>query len=683
MAPRLHSSHHRLTRRARPHKALTAGAVLACVVVSRGAAAQSIDYGALEELFGEPVTTSVTGSPQRQSEVPADMEIITANEIRRSGAYDLPGVLRHVLGIDFLQWSNDQPEIGINGYDQAFSQRVLVLVDGRQVYADYFSFTPWSTLPVELADIRQIEVVRGPGSALFGFNAVAGVINIVTYHPLHDDVNEVSVSGGTQGLAEASAVATVRAAKAGLRISGGVRSDDDFSTPLPAGMDLASRRNDNRRSIDVDGAAKLSDSTELTLEASRTQAGQNQVTPVYSIEITRFATDSVRGQLSWDGPIGLVTASAYSNWIEQLSEPGILGMDLDFTNRVSVAQLQDIFKPGTRHIVRAAIEYRDDSAGTTPFRGAHVFYHVLSASGMWEWQIATPLTLTNAIRLDDLELGRDGPLPSGYPFVQSDWNRSIREVSFNSGLVLRVDDLDTVRLTAGRGVLLPNLLNLGARLAVTPGFGLSGSPEIDPTIVSQYEINWTRRLTTLDASLRLGVFRSETRSVQDLGGGFSAAGGVPYSLPLNVGSSNARGVESALDGTLFAHWRWGANIRWETVSDAFLPFAAEGTTFLDFDDSTPTIVANVHLGWSAERWEADTYAQYVSSTQGLIAIEQGLASAPTPVPAYVEADARVAYHVSRRVTAAISGQNLLHSSQRQTSGPAVERRVLGTLTIDF
>lgn len=668
------------TRRSSTWGTITA---LAFAVLSRLAAAQSIDYGALEQLFDEPVTTSVTGSPQRESEVPADMEIVTADDIRRSGAYDVPGVLRHVLGIDFLQWTNDQPDIGVNGYDQAFSQRVLVLIDGRQVYADYFSFTPWSTLPVELADIRQIEVVRGPSSALFGFNAVAGVINIVTYHPVHDRVNQLTVSTGTQGLTEASAVATVHTAKAGLRISGGVRSDEDFSTPIPPGMDTTGRRNDNRRSIDLDGAAKLSDRTELTLEASRTQSGQNQVTPVYTIEITRFATDSGRGQLSWDGPIGLVTASAYTNWIEQLSAPGIFGTDFDFTNRVTVTQLQDLFKPGAHHTLRAALEYRDDSAGTTPFAGAHVFYHVLSASGMWAWQIAEPVTMTNAIRLDDLQLGRDGRLPSGYPFVQSDWDRTLREVSFNSGLVFRLDELDTIRLTAGRGVLLPNLLNLGARLAVTPGFGLSGSPDLDPTAVSQYEVNWTRRLPTLDATLRLGTFYSETRDVQDLGGGFSAMGGVPYSLPLNIGGSRARGLESALDGRFLTHWRWGANVRWELVSDIFTPLAGGGTTFVDFDDTTPRVVANAHIGWSAHRWEADGYAQYVSRTDGLVAVDRGLASALTPVPAYTEVDARFAYRLTHRITAALSGQNLLHASQRQTSGPAVERRVLGTLTVEF
>ncbi len=84
------------------------------------------------------------------------------------------------------------------------------MVDGRQVYADYYGYTPWSTLPVELSDIRQIEVVMGPNSALFGFNAVGGVINIITYDPLYDDVNTASVTGGTQGLVQGSGIATFK-----------------------------------------------------------------------------------------------------------------------------------------------------------------------------------------------------------------------------------------------------------------------------------------------------------------------------------------------------------------------------------------------------------------------------------------------------------------------------------------
>jgi outer membrane receptor for ferrienterochelin and colicins len=99
---------------------------------------QSLDYGALEQLFKEPVTTSVDGSPERVSDVPATMEIVTAEEIRRSGAKDIPGVLRHVGGVDTMEWGNDNTDVSVRGYDQALSARLLVLVDGRQVYADHY-----------------------------------------------------------------------------------------------------------------------------------------------------------------------------------------------------------------------------------------------------------------------------------------------------------------------------------------------------------------------------------------------------------------------------------------------------------------------------------------------------------------------------------------------------------------
>ncbi len=117
-------------------------------------------------------------------------------------------------------------------------------IDGRQVYADYYGFTPWSTLPVELSDIRQIEIVEGPNSALFGFNAVGGVINIVTYDPLYDDVNTASITGGTQNLVQGSGVATFRMGDtAGLRVSLGGRGNDDFSTPQNP-LDVGTRQGD-------------------------------------------------------------------------------------------------------------------------------------------------------------------------------------------------------------------------------------------------------------------------------------------------------------------------------------------------------------------------------------------------------------------------------------------------------
>jgi outer membrane receptor for ferrienterochelin and colicins len=100
-------------------KCLAAASMVALAFAASGAQAQTMDYGSLEQLFGEPVTTSAIGSPQKATEAPVNMEIITAEDIRRSGAHDIPGVLRHVPGVDVLPWTNSDEDVGVRGYHQA------------------------------------------------------------------------------------------------------------------------------------------------------------------------------------------------------------------------------------------------------------------------------------------------------------------------------------------------------------------------------------------------------------------------------------------------------------------------------------------------------------------------------------------------------------------------------------
>ena len=442
---------------------LLAFAALVAAASSGAAFAQSMDYGTLEQTFGEPVTTSATGSPQRATDAPVDMIIVTADEIRRSGAHDIPGILRHVAGIDVEQWSDADADVGVRGYDQPYSPRLLVLVDGRQVYADYYGFTPWSTLPVELSEIRQIEIVKGPNTALFGFNAVGGVINIVTYNPQYDDTNTVTFSAGTQDLAEGSAVLTVRdGSMAALRASVGGRIDDDFATAVPASIAGPARQGEYRGEADLNGVVRLAEGVELGLEASHSVAAQNEIFPGLSFVNSVFFADSVKGQLSADTGFGLFRLTAYTNWIIQHANFFLGGIPLapDLGNRVSVVQLEDNFTLGADNTLRLAGEYRHSGSGTTLFAGGTISYDVYSGSAMWAWTIAPGLALTNAVRLDDLTLDRTGAVPLYYPFTNAEWRRTLTEPSFNSGLVWRIGGSDTLRLLASRGVQLPNLTNL-------------------------------------------------------------------------------------------------------------------------------------------------------------------------------------------------------------------------------
>jgi outer membrane receptor for ferrienterochelin and colicins len=654
--------------------------ILSAAFLATGAAAQTVNYGAMEELFGEPVTTSATGQPQRVTEVPAAMEIVTAEKIHRSGAVDIPGALKQVPGVDVMQWASDDADVSVRGYDQAYSSRLLVLVDGRQVYADHYGYTPWSALPVELAAIRQIEVVKGPSTALFGANAASGVINIITYNPLYDDVNSVSVTGGTQGTIRGSAVTTIQdKGRWALRLSGSAGLDNDFSTAIPAYNGPLGRMQNTRGALDVDGIVQLNAQTQFGLELSHSQTQTNSVDSSYSLSHDKHLTNSVKGQLNADTGFGLVQVMAYTNWMEEATV-NTLGVPLDFDNQSTVVQLQDVLRLGTDHVVRAAVEFRHNEVNTTPLTGGRIFYDTPSFSGMWNWAISPSLSLTNAVRFDSLDLGRYGPVPAGYPFRNSDWNRNLSQWGFNSGLVWKASPDDTLRLLVSRGIELPNLALLGSFVFSTPVFNTSGNPNLNASAVMNYEADWDRQIDAIGAVLRGALFYQRTSNVISLLGGF-IPGPPAYSIPGNIGNSDALGGELSLTGKFLDHWNWGASYRLETIKDKFTPFAQNSSAFTDFQHVTPKQQIKANIGWAQDKWEADMAFYYQSATRGLF--QTGAGTALTPIAAYSNADARVGYRINNNLTLSLSGQNLLQSRQVQTSGPAIERRGFLNLSAAF
>jgi outer membrane receptor for ferrienterochelin and colicins len=643
---------------------------------------QSVDYGALEQLFKEPVTTSVTGSPQRVSDVPATMEIITAEDIRRSGAKDIPGVLRHMGGVDTLEWGNDDIDVSVRGYDQAYSPRLLVFLDGRQVYADDYGYVAWSTVPVELDAIRQIEVIKGPNSALFGFNAAGGVINIVTFNPLYHKVNKVSVTGGSQDLGKGSIVATSQfGERAGVRVSAGGDYDRDFSTLIPPAVYLIPRIREYRAALDLDGIIRLSDKVQLSMEGSWSLARQNEMLPGYQIYETKYNVFSVKTQLKAESRIGLLQATAYTNWLRMTGDPGEANQPFHPRNRVTVVQLDDVFQPALYHTLRVAAEYRHNTEQTTPYVGGDVFYNVFAMSGMWDWKILPSLSLTIALRGDHLLLGRSGSVPGGYPFSNSDWNRSITQPSFNGGLVWKATDTDSLRLTVSRGSELPSLILNGAYLVNETGYSVTGSPHLNPSVVTNYEIGWEHEMPRRHILFRGSAFDQTSASLQaDYGGDIVTATGF-YAVPANVGSSDARGLELGLRGAQLANFRWSLDYRPEWITDQLVSSAQNGAEFIDYQHTTPVHLVKANLGWANKRWELDGYLHYQSQMHGLHA--NGVGADLVPVGGFVSLDGRVAYDLTSRVTWSVSGQNLTHASQIQTSGPAVERRVLGTMSFHF
>jgi iron complex outermembrane receptor protein len=161
---------------------MLAGLLLA---VPQGAGAQQLASADVAQLSIEQLAnveiTSVSRRPEPLAQAPAAVFVISAEDIRRSGAINLPEALRMAPNLEVARMNGFAYTITARGFNSPeSSNKLLVLIDGRSVYSPLASNVFWENVDVPLADIARIEVISGPGGALYGANAVNGVINVVT-----------------------------------------------------------------------------------------------------------------------------------------------------------------------------------------------------------------------------------------------------------------------------------------------------------------------------------------------------------------------------------------------------------------------------------------------------------------------------------------------------------------------
>ena len=169
-----------MKRHSATHAAAGCLLLIAIATPVRGQTApQDLQRMTLEELLDVPVEL-VSRQPQSLARTPAAVEVITGEDIRRSGATSLPQALRLVPGIHVARIDANKWAIGIRGFTDRLARSMLVLIDGRPVYSPLFAGTFWEAQDTLLEDIDRIEVVRGPGGTLWGANAMTGIINVIT-----------------------------------------------------------------------------------------------------------------------------------------------------------------------------------------------------------------------------------------------------------------------------------------------------------------------------------------------------------------------------------------------------------------------------------------------------------------------------------------------------------------------
>jgi iron complex outermembrane receptor protein len=168
---------------------------------AQAATQRDLSQVSIEDLMNIKVT-SVSKKEQKMSQAAAAIFVITQEDIRQSGATNIPDLLRMVPGLDVSQINANSWAVSARGFNEQFTNKLLVLIDGRAVYTPLLGGVNWDTQDVPLEDIDRIEVIRGPGATIWGANAVNGVISIATKRAADTPGALVTAAGGTKGQAQ-------------------------------------------------------------------------------------------------------------------------------------------------------------------------------------------------------------------------------------------------------------------------------------------------------------------------------------------------------------------------------------------------------------------------------------------------------------------------------------------------
>jgi iron complex outermembrane receptor protein len=280
-------------------RAVVAGSVGAVSLAHAACASapQDLSQLSLEEL-AEVQVTSVAKRAQSIGEAPSSIFVISHEDIAASGARKLPEILRLAPNLSVAQVTASRYVITARGFNgspaaQNFSNKLLVLIDGRSVYTPLFSGVHWDIQDILPEDIDRIEVISGPGATLWGANAVNGVINIITRSSAQTQGGFVEAAAGDQGGraglrfgGRASAALTYRVylqsvVEDDTRLASGVRANDHWSKPqagfrvdwTPSDADTVGLQGDGYSGFEAQAGAEAQDIKGANLTARWSRSG--------------------------------------------------------------------------------------------------------------------------------------------------------------------------------------------------------------------------------------------------------------------------------------------------------------------------------------------------------------------------------------------------------------------------
>lgn len=575
----------------------------------------------IEEL-GKIEVTSVSRRPEPLSDAPAAIFVITGEDIHRSGATRLAEALRLAPNLEVARVSASSYAISARGFNNTVANKLLVLIDGRVVYTPLFSGVFWDAQDVMLEDVERIEVISGPGAALWGANAVNGVINVITRRSSDTQGGVVYARGGDlergYGARQGGALGPGGSYRAYARVF------DVFNTSTASG-------------------ATASDGWSKGQVGFRTDWGT-------AADGFTLQGDAYRGKL--DQAVGddsqISGGNLLTRWNGDLAQRGRLQVQAFFDNTErdipgTFTERLNIFDVEFLHSLRALGAHQLTWGGGYRYGDDHVSNSAVLAflppDRILRW--------ANLFAQDEFALDDRLRLTLGAKFENNDFTGT--EVLPSVRLAWKVQPDRLVWGAASRAVRAPSRIDRD--FFVGPPLQLNGGPDFASEVAKVFELGY-RAQPSPRASYSVSLFHDiydKLRSVEPAPGGGFVLG--------NKMEGTADGLEAWGKYQAAPNWRLSAGAWFLRQRLRLKPDS--GDTGVSAAGNDPkrqfTLRSSLDL---PDRAELDVGIRYV-------------AALPNPgVPAYTAVDIRCAWRLQHQLEVAVVGQNLFKDSHAEFGNAA-------------
>ncbi len=614
----------------------------------------------LKELT-EMEVTSVSKKSEKAIKAAAAVHVITQQEIKRSGATSIPEMLRLAPGVHVAKAGSGKWAVGVRGFTDEFSNKLLVLMDGRTIYTPLFSGVYWDMQDIPADNIDRIEVIRGPGATLWGSNAVNGVINIITKSAADTSGSYVSALYGTRNKNSVTVRQGGEIDEVNYRIYANRLNREQ--TVFPNGNDAKDKSYTTQAGFRTD--TDLSENSTLTTQG-RFFNGRNDISLLLPDTTSPFFTldrddEEIQGghmlgkwtkDLKENGEISIQAYYDYlarNNSIYQWSQHTI---DID---------MQHLFQASENHEIIWGGGYRsvlDDFEGS--------FYIDFSPDsqifGQYNLFVQDAITLTDALQLT-----------VGSKFEYNEFTGFEYQPSARIGW--DISETQFAWASASRAVRATARSIIGLSLKGIPTFAggavrhtsLTGFENADSEKLIAYEAGYRvqpSEQVTLDFSVFYNIYDElinlQTNSLTlETGYGRPARFVIPLQF-VNTGDAKSYGGEMSAMWEVANDWRLNANY-------SLLKLDISGTSLINNEGKAPTQQFSMHSYYSInDEITFDTHAYWVDRLHP---------STTVTIPEYLRLDARLGWHVNEGVELEFVGQNLLDNQHPEFSTFTYNRTV--------